>query len=172
MLIQNYGLYWKEDDVFWGKGNNAGALQGVKSTNISAEPVDFRMQSGVYVLYSDYNMIYVGQAGNGNQKLFDRLKAHRRNNLAGRWNQFSWFGTRSVLKDGTLSVETAGSHSTHGEVLNHIEAILIHSSEPNLNRQGGRFGKRTHQFNQVRNDNLGPNLEEMIHDIWKGAGNS
>jgi hypothetical protein len=84
MLIQNYGLYWRAKDVFWGSGPKAGRLLGVPSKNTTAEPVDMREQSGVYVLYAEYKMIYVGQAGNGNQKLFDRLKQHNRDALSGR----------------------------------------------------------------------------------------
>lgn len=166
MLIQNYGLFWNEKDVFWGRGSNAGTLLGVKSTNITADPIDFREQAGVYILYADYQMVYVGQAGNKNQKLFERLKQHKRDALAGRWNQFSWFGTRKVNKNCELSIEVEGNHSTHGKVLNHIEAILIHSAEPKHNRQGGRFGEKVVQYLQSRDENIGPTTEDMIHEIW------
>lgn len=172
MLIQNYGLFWRENDVFWGRGGNAGTLLGVKSTNTTDSPIDFREQAGVYILYADYQIVYVGQAGNKFQKLFDRLKQHRRDALAGRWNQFSWFGTRRVNKSGELSAEVEGAHSTHGEVLNHIEAILIHAAEPKHNRQGGRFGEKVSQYLQYRDDeNLGPTLEEMIHNLWENLPN-
>lgn len=170
MLIQNYGLYWKEADVYWGRAGNAGTLSGVPATNITADPVDFREQAGVYVLYADFAIVYVGQAGNRNQKLFARLKQHRRDALAGRWNQFSWFGTRRVLATGALSAEVEGAHSTHAEVLNHIEAILIHAAEPAQNRQGGRFGENVVQFIQNRDENLGPTVEEMIHQLWRDRG--
>lgn len=170
MLIQNYGLYWKETDVFWGRGGNAGTLSGVPARNITADPTDFREQAGVYVLYADFSIVYVGQAGNKNQKLFARLKQHRRDALAGRWNQFSWFGTRRVLVAGDLSAEVEGAHSTHAEVLNHIEAILIHAAEPAQNRQGGRFGENVVQFLQHRDENLGPTVEDMIHELWRERG--
>lgn len=166
MLVKNYGLFWREDEVFWGRGNNAGTLLGVLSSNTTAEPVDFRDQAGVYVLYADFDMVYVGQAGNGYQKLFGRLKQHRRDALSGRWNQFSWFGTRKVLKRGGLAAEVDWAHTTHAQVLNHIEAILIQAAEPPLNRQGGRFGKKAGQFIQHRDTNLGPTVEDMIYDLW------
>jgi predicted GIY-YIG superfamily endonuclease len=168
MLIQNYGLFWNESDVFWGAGSKAGRLLGVPSSNITAESVDFREQAGVYVLYADYDMVYVGQVGAGTQKLLTRLKQHTRDSLAGRWNKFSWFGVRWVKKtDNTLSAEADGKHSTHTEVLDHIEAILIHSSEPKQNRQGGRFGDAVTQYLQKRDELLGPTRDEMIHDLWK-----
>jgi hypothetical protein len=99
VLIKNYGLFWAEKNVFWGVGNNAGTLLGVPAKNLTAKKIDFREQSGVYVLYADYQMVYVGQAGAGNQKLFTRLKQHTRDALAGRWNQFSWFGIRRFGED-------------------------------------------------------------------------
>ena len=167
MLIQNYGLFWSETDVFWGAGSQAGRLLGVPASNITAQPVDFREQSGVYVLYADYDLVYVGQVGAGSQKLFTRLKQHTRDSLAGRWNKFSWFGIRWVKKsDNKLSAEADGKHSTHSAVLNHIEAILIHSAEPKQNRQGGRFGEDVVQYLQVRDERLGPTREEMIHQLW------
>ena len=165
MLIRNYGLFWSECDVFWGKGSNPGRLLGTPASNTTAEPTDFREQSGVYVLYADYQILYVGQAGEGNQKLFARLKQHRRDALAQRWNRFSWFGIRRVKKDGDLSVEADGAHSTLGEVLNHIEAILIHAAEPPLNRQGGRFGEQVVQYLQARNEELGPTSDEIIREL-------
>lgn len=170
MLIKNYGLFWSEEDVFWGAGSNAGTLYGVPAKNLTADYVDFREQSGVYVLYADYQMVYVGQAGAGNQKLFSRLKQHTRDALAGRWNQFSWFGIRKVNSStGKLAAEADGKHSTHAEVLNHIEAILIHAAEPKQNRQGGRFGEDVFQYLQRRDENLGPTTEEMIYQMWKAS---
>ncbi len=114
-------------------------------------------------------MVYVGQAGSGDQRLFGRLKQHKRDALAGRWNQFSWFGTRRVLGDGNLSVEVERKQSTTEEILNHIEAILIHASEPKHNRQGGRFGENVGQYLQTRSEFLGPTTDEMIHELWRNS---
>ena len=135
------------------------------ATNTTSEPVDFREQSGVYVLYADYRIVYVGQAGGGNQKLFARLRQHRRDALSQRWNQFSWFGIRRVKQNNELSVEAEGAHSTHGEVLDHIEAILIHTAEPPLNRQGGRFGEGVEQYLQRRDKDLGETSDAIIRDL-------
>ena len=172
MLIHNYGLFWNEKDVFWGKGNKAGRLLGVPTTNITNAPVDFREQSGVYVLYADYELVYVGQVGSGHQKLFSRLKQHTRDSLAGRWNKFSWFGVRWVKKGGGLAAEADGKHTNHSSVLNHIEAILIHAAEPKQNRQGGRFGEDVVQYLQVRDENLGPTQEEILRELWLASHNS
>lgn len=164
-LIQTVGLFWQEQNVFWGRGRQAGALYGVPSSNVTADPIDFRDQVGVYVLYADYDLIYVGQAGGGANKLLHRLKQHRSDDLTGRWSRFSWFGLRRVLSSGDLSNVNQAAHPPLPEILNHIEAILIHSAEPPLNRQGGRFGDAVTRYLQVRDERLGPTPEEMIRDL-------
>ena len=45
-IIQSYGLFWKADDVFWGKGPNRGALLGVRASGRRSKPIDFRDQVG------------------------------------------------------------------------------------------------------------------------------
>ena len=60
---------------FWGAGSNAGTLLRYKEP--PAEEIDFREQSGVYVLYADYQMVYVGQAGAGNQSSLLRQRSTR-----------------------------------------------------------------------------------------------
>ena len=30
MLIRNYGLFWKRDQIHFGAGNNAGHLKGIR----------------------------------------------------------------------------------------------------------------------------------------------
>ncbi len=170
MLIQNYGLFWKKENIYWGRPNNPGHLLGVLSKNITSDPVDFRDQQGVYTLYDDaFRMVYVGQAGaNDQQRLFDRLKQHTKDALADRWSKFSWFGVRRVLNTCDLATERDSAHPEIGHVLNHIEAILISAAEPPHNRQGGRFGDQVEQYLQHRDiDTLGPTMTDMIKDIWK-----
>lgn len=142
MLIQNYGLFWREERIDWGAGKRKGTLPGYWRGGKWVE-VEFRHQKGVYVLYDpNFRIVYVGQAGKQNQCLFDRLKQHRRDALAERWSMFSWFGTRPVVEknDGTFELGDQVVKTDLPAVLNHIEAILIASCEPPLNRQGGRFG--------------------------------
>lgn len=164
-LIRNYGLFWNAHDVFWGAGSSAGTLLGVRPNKTTKQPVDFRDQRGIYVLYAEYDMVYVGQ--NNGQELLSRLKQHRKDDLAGRWDRFSWFGLRAVLTTGKLAKYNQDVHVSSGQVLNHIEAILIHSAEPQLNRQGGRFGDNIQRFLQKRDDRLGPSEEEMLRAIYE-----
>lgn len=175
MLIHNYGLFWRADHVFWGRSgpDGSGHLKGVEAKNRTSNPVDFREQQGVYVLYDEgFKLLYVGQAGaNDKQRLFDRLKQHTRDQLADRWSRFSWFGTRSVNNSGELKALKSAAHPTVGEVLNHIEAILISAAEPPHNRQGGRFGEDVEQYLQYRDERLGPEAGDMLRQIWEGLQN-
>ena len=165
MLIKNYGLFWKADDVFWGYKGNTGVLYGYKSK--SDYLVDFRDQTGIYILYSDYRIIYIGQAGKGDTGLFARLKTHRSSeDLGGRWDRFSLFGLRKVTKKGELAIESNAHHSSKKTVLDHIEAILIHTIEPPLNKQGGKWGTGVQRYLQYRDsDNIGMTVTEMLKEI-------
>lgn len=174
MLIRSVGLFWKETDVYWGAGNSAGSLLGVPSNGKTSAPIDFRQQIGLYVLYADYKVVYVGQVGSGKMSLFGRLKQHRRDDLAGRWDRFSWFGIRVVHYNAKGVPYLAKSSMTLKpqltDVLNHIEAILIHSVEPPLNRQGGRFGENVTRYHQVRDPRLGMTEKQMLEALCRQQG--
>jgi hypothetical protein len=147
-VIKNYGLMWRRDAVHWGRGSNRGTLNGRRSGKI----VDFRGQIGVYVLYDEGRRpIYVGQAGQGNARLFNRLRAHARDGLALRWQYFSWFGLLPVNKGGGLSGRDAPEKRVSGTLrstLNEIEGVLIAATEPAFNKQGAQF-KGIGRYRQV-----------------------
>jgi hypothetical protein len=122
-MIRSYGLHWRADQVFWGKpgiGNN-GSLLGAASRSSKAHVVDFREQRGIYALYAEYELVYVGQTGAGNDRLFKRLKMHRNDHLSERWNRFSWFGTQWVTQKNELSTDTAAVKQTVEAALNIAE---------------------------------------------------
>ena len=114
-------------------------------------------------------LVYVGQAGsNENQRLFSRLKQHRKDKLADRWTRFSWYGIRRVLKGNKLSAPVTKASVAPRIILDQIEAVLISSTEPPLNLQGGRFGKEVKRYLQESDTSeVGPDTEVMIRDIWK-----
>lgn len=145
-MILSYGLHWQVDRVFWGRPKVAGTLLGAASKSPRARPVDFRNQRGIYVLYADYDLVYVGQTGAGNDRLFNRLKSHKSDHLSERWNRFSWFGTQWVTKAGQLSADTAAVSQTVEGLLNTLEAVSIAISEPRLNLQRGKWGEATKYF--------------------------
>jgi hypothetical protein len=153
---------------FLGKGRNKGVLEGRRSGRV----IEFRDQIGVYVLYDEGRRpIYVGQAGQGNARLFARLRTHRRDALAHRWHYFSWFGLLSVNKSGTLSGWDAPSKRVSGTIkstLNEIEGVLIAATEPAFNKQGARF-RGIARFKQVSHKDAdfisAANLRDLIVEI-------
>lgn len=169
LLVRSVGLFWEARNVFWGAGSQAGALYGVPANNVSVDPIDFRDQVGIYVLYAGYQLVYVGQAGSNNSFLLNRLKQHRKDDLAGRWDRFSWFGLRWVKQDNKLSKVVEAHHPSTPRTLDHIEAILIHAAEPPLNRQGGRFGKTVIRYTQSRDERLGPSDRDLLVAIHRAA---
>ena len=170
MFITTMGLFWQADDVFWGRQKNPGSLLGRSAVRLSSAPVDFREQVGIYVLYADYDMVYVGQTGSGDQRLFVRLRQHRADHLAGRWNRFSWFGTRRVVRDGVLAADKQALHPSMPLALDHIEGVLIAAAEPPLNRQSGSFGASVEQYVQVRDERLGATDRELIDRLCEKMG--
>ena len=147
-MIRSYGVHWRADRVNWGKQgpNNKGTLLGAASKSARAISVDFRRQRGIYALYADYELVYVGQTGSGSDRLFKRLKAHRFDHLSERWNRFSWFGTQWVTQQHKLSMDTAALHETVEAGLNIMEAVSIAIAEPRLNLQRGRWSDATKYF--------------------------
>lgn len=145
-MIRSYGLHWHINKVFWGRPNNPGSLLGAASQTQYAIPVEFREQRGIYALYADYELVYVGQTGAGADRLLKRLKVHTDDHLAERWNRFSWFGTQRVTKQHKLSNDIATIHESVEETLNILEAVAIAIAEPRLNLQRGRWAGATKYF--------------------------
>jgi hypothetical protein len=154
-LIKNWGFQWQRQYIFRGAGSNAGHLKGYAAGLAEA---DFREQIGVYILHDhELRIVYVGQAGNGNATLFNRLKNHMDGRLAGRWDYFTWFGFLKTNNDGTLSevadVKSRVSGFTYSEALDQIEGILIEIIEPPLNKQAGQL-KDAREYTQSRDTRM------------------
>lgn len=164
MLIRNYGLYWSTDKVFWGYPNVEGTLLGVPRRIKRASATEFREQIAVYVLYQGFDPVYVGQTGSGEARLFRRLRGHRRDHLAGRWDSFSWFGVIPVNpKNRRLRLNYKIAPKLN-DVLNHMEATLIAVLEPALNLQRGRFGNAV-QYVQKLDNRLPEKLDRQISEM-------
>ncbi|MCE1190159.1 MAG: GIY-YIG nuclease family protein [Ignavibacteria bacterium] len=162
LLIHSYGLFWSPDKVNWGKPNNSGSLEGIAAA--SKKPVDFRKISAIYILYYNYHPVYIGQVGKGTHSLFSRLKEHRKN-LSGRWNMFSWFSLQGVTGANKPSKKKSTFHPSLAVTLDHLEAILIESIEPSLNRQRGKFGSDVIKYEQCEYSEMTASdkkLEEIL----------
>jgi len=76
-IVHNMGLFWKRDLVRWrgNRGVGRARLAGQRQTAKRRGEVNFWKQSGIYALYADYRLIYVGQAGLSDRSfLGSRLK--------------------------------------------------------------------------------------------------
>lgn len=150
-MIKTFGLHWDAEKVIWSRPSS---LLGIPKRSRSAKAVDFKMQRGIYALYANYELVYIGQTGSGNHRLFNRLKSHRQDHLSERWNRFSWFGTRWVTGNQVLAAADAeGVNIAIGTALNVLEAISIGISEPRLNLSRGRWEGAIKYFQYFEADN-------------------
>lgn len=162
-VIQNYGLFWRADRVDW-KGSPV-SLYGITG-NKGDDKVDFREQRGIYALYANYKLVYVGQTKAEKNALLSRLRLHRRYKFHGRWDMFSWFGTRYVTGSNQLSSHSDSTvpQQPKTDVLDVLEGLVIAISEPQLNSQGAAWKKlgitQYYQWEQ------GDDWEYYWEDYW------
>lgn len=155
-MIRAYGLHWSRNYVYWGTQGpgGAGRMQGYEKDK-KKNLIDFRYQIGVYALYYDFNLVYVGQTRSKKNPLFKRLKDHKSDHLAERWNRFSWFGTRWVTKQNELSIGAMVSSLKTTKALNVLEAVAIAIAEPRLNLRRGNWGNNAVQYFQINSNKAG-----------------
>ena len=125
--LRAFGMFWKRDAVVWRGRPKLLGRQGIAATK-----VNFANQIGVYLLHDRERVVYVGRA---TDTLVSRLLFHTTDRLGGRWDRFSWFGLRNVGGDGELVDSTVPWDWT--VVIETLEALLIESLEPPLNRRRG-----------------------------------
>jgi hypothetical protein len=125
--MRSFGMFWQRDLVVW-----SGKARLLGRQGLGALEVNFADQIGVYLLHDRDRVIYVGRAADA---LFTRLRAHTTDRLGGRWDRFSWFGLREVGADGVLTSNPVPW--SQAVVIETMEAVLIESMEPPLNRKRG-----------------------------------
>lgn len=148
-MITHYGLFWSAADVLWARhGADPAHLKGRERVRLERQgrptraeienATDYSEWIGIYCLYRDSHLVYVGEAGLGNAStLFARLKQHRSDHLADLWDEFSWFGRAPAQRRSTTEVVGA---------LAQVEAVLIAVTNPGFNKQGGTFKKAVQVF--------------------------
>lgn len=129
MIIKVYGEFWNRNRVDWTAREMWGVRKGKKRCDIWD-------QRGIYALYKDFRIVYVGQAdGRG---IGVRLCEHRTDRFAERWDSFSFFGICEVDKHGKArpAKQLAVPPTS---IVRSLELIGILLSAPPLNRARGRF---------------------------------
>src|SRR4051794_27744 len=112
MPIRNFGVRWNYDYSAWGR------------LRPRSPAVDFTEQIGIYLLYKNDKLIYVGRSSIGGSRIGARLAHHYSyGDNAGKWDAFTWFGFKPVV-DGKLQTEIESAVSYESEIRD-IEALLI-----------------------------------------------
>jgi hypothetical protein len=172
VLIKAYGLFWRADEVDWepGRGRKFQVLGRVGEKRPGLRVADFRIQSGLYILYGDYGPYYVGLTRSN--RLGARLRAHLRDHHTGRWDRFSWFGFRQVLAPGVngvspLKTMPKAAVGNPNDEIRDMEALLIHALGLSSNLNKTNFG-RADQWFQVKADEADRYLGRILLPSHRG----
>lgn len=128
-FIRMYGEFWNPDIVNWEKTRR---LMGKKHSK-SRETINVYDQRGVYVLYKEFQAVYVGKAYR--ESIGSRLQQHRQSPRKGpRWDQFSWFGIGELTTG-----QNVNSAADPEALIATLEALLIATIDPRLNLRKEKF---------------------------------
>jgi hypothetical protein len=171
-FVTHYGLFWYESDVLWKqRGSAKKALLGREKSKLErrgaptaqerSNAKDYAEFVGLYCLYRNGHLIYVGEAGLANQSnLFGRINAHRSDHLSDLWDQFSWFGCeRAHLGAANVTAKLG---------LQQMEAVAIAIINPGNNKQSGTFAGAMQVFqvpNEAADGDVNTNLERILQEL-------
>lgn len=151
MLVGAYGAFWDRSLVNWdNRGWRLLGRQGVQRGTLQV--ADFRRARGVYALYGDTGIYYVGLA-TGAGGIGTRLKDHTVDDHQSSWARFSWFAFDSpsetdTYPDGVLKHEAwPGIEGEDKFVIREMEALLIAVTSPpgNIQRMKFQYGSEWFQ---------------------------
>jgi hypothetical protein len=135
ILIKTYGEFWSPEFVNW---DNSWNLLGKRRSDFKGPDINVYEERGVYVLYKDYQPVYVGKADK--QSIGYRLQLHRQSWRKGpRWDRFSWFGILGLRVNDKLRSRSSAFHPKTAELIATLEALLIVAIEPRLNSRREKF---------------------------------
>ena len=134
------------------------------ATNALTRPIDFWDQRGIYVLFQDFDPVYVGQTHGA--ALGARLRLHYISaQKADRWDRFSWYGIRKLKANHELAKQPTTQKLDVKQALNLIEGILISAVDPPLNRKSGNLRKQTTRYLQYPLRDESPSLDKLATEL-------
>ena len=162
-MITHYGLFWSAADVYWGRRGRDGEGALLGKVGAKGKEEDFREYIGIYALYDNDQLLYVGETGITGGKgsgIFFRLRQHLgdKDPVAGRWRKFSWFGC-----------ENPGGKGDAKTFLAQLEAVAIAISSPHYNRQSGSFAGADRVF-QVAHEEAEGDVITKLDRLQKTIG--
>ena len=161
MIIKVYGEYWSRNRVDWTTRKLVGKMKGKRA-------FDGWNQRGIYALYNNFEIVYVGQADS--RGLGVRLSEHLTDRFGERWDSFSFFGICELDAKGAAkraAEVTVGPSS----VIRSLELMAILLSDARLNRARGRFPDGAEKAWQVeperpsKNYQLDEKLRKIVSDV-------
>ncbi len=177
MLIATYGTFWNPDAVHWGARGRANPARLIGTTWYRGREIEIDVFPGVgvYVLYKDYQVVYVGKAAAETSTLGVRLRDHLTDRLEGRWDSFSFYLVNRVNQvEPRLANAPASRLVEPKETAETIEALLIDLANPPLNRRRESIAGAT-ELEQKQTRVIKSNidyLDELVSklDAFMGSG--
>ena len=155
-LIGACGVFWDRDVYDWSRMSQRRLLGRRGLTKNTIQIADFSGARGIYVLYNEVGVYYVGLTAGDTAGLSARLSAHTTDRHAGNWTRFSWFSFDSpsvedrVDDDGVLELDywTGYENLKPKTAIEESEAMLIAALKPQGNEKKMRF-KDAEEWTQV-----------------------
>ena len=137
-LIHAYGEYWSREAVDWKSKKISGERRKIRGTS-KAKHCEVWNQRGIYALYKDFKLVYVGLAISKTRGIGSRLHDHcTKASKRDRWDSFSWFGIDSYDNAGKLKPDVA-SKVNEATIIRTLELVAILVADPPMNRSKGKF---------------------------------
>lgn len=138
MIIKAYGQHWRPEWIYNnGQISSRQCFKGAVNKNGKKYEIDFWKTKGIYALYKDYRVVYVGKTNNMN--LGSRIRTHVRK-TGGRWDTFSFFSFSSInYKTEEVQAQEQISNITRAQVIKNLEVIIIKSTNPSMNKKDEKF---------------------------------
>jgi len=172
-LIRSFGLYWTRDAVDWESkkllGDRRHYKLTVKNPTAKKRHCDVWKQHGIYALYSNFKLVYVGLANSIDEGIGSRLYSHHtKPRMQGRWDAFSWFGIDAYDNEGRPVLYKTAPVSGP-TIVRTLELVSILVADPPLNRSQGRF-KGAEQIVQDTSK-APPKPEHLMEDLLEEIKN-